>query len=145
MENNELTHYGVVGMRWGIRRAKKNGTTYTYKSYGQKKYDKKIKKYEDEGLTDTTKYKKAKDKQQLYKERDKNRQQYAENASVGKQILKTMLMGPFGNGSYSRLRSSGYGKLGSAFIATMSYGDPVPLLTKYMENVATKNQMSRNK
>ena len=42
--NDELMHYGVIGMRWGIRRARKNGSSYTYKSHGQKKYERKLNK-----------------------------------------------------------------------------------------------------
>ena len=35
-KNDELMHYGVLGMKWGIHRAVKKGQTYTYKSHGQK-------------------------------------------------------------------------------------------------------------
>lgn len=38
---DELYHYGVIGMRWGVRRARRNGSDYTYKSHGQKKWEKK--------------------------------------------------------------------------------------------------------
>lgn len=41
-QNDELKHYGVIGMKWGIRRAKKNNTSYVYRSYGQKRYEKKL-------------------------------------------------------------------------------------------------------
>ena len=40
--SDELYHYGVLGMKWGVRRARKNGASYVYKSHGQKKYEKKI-------------------------------------------------------------------------------------------------------
>lgn len=35
-----LAHYGVLGMKWGIRRAAKKGLTYSYKSHATKKYEK---------------------------------------------------------------------------------------------------------
>lgn len=38
---NELYHYGVVGMKWGVRRARKRGEEYTYTSHGTKRYAKK--------------------------------------------------------------------------------------------------------
>lgn len=38
--NDELKHYGVLGMKWGIRRAQKKGTSYKYESM----YTKNLKK-----------------------------------------------------------------------------------------------------
>ena len=35
-----LEHYGVLGMKWGIHRAAKKGTTYSYQSHATKKYKK---------------------------------------------------------------------------------------------------------
>lgn len=43
---DELHHYGVIGMRWGVKRANRKGTNYTYKSHGQKKWEKKSTKSE---------------------------------------------------------------------------------------------------
>ena len=37
-----LCHHGVLGMKWGIRRAATKGQTYTYESHGQKKYEKNL-------------------------------------------------------------------------------------------------------
>lgn len=43
-DQNELYHYGVLGMKWGIRKAERRGESYTYKSHGQKKWAKKMDK-----------------------------------------------------------------------------------------------------
>ena len=33
MPDCELYHYGVLGMKWGIRKARKRGMEYQYKSH----------------------------------------------------------------------------------------------------------------
>lgn len=66
----ELYHYGVLGMKWGIRKARKNGIQYTYKSHGQKKWEKKLAKERQKGK-DTSK---AERKLAAYKTRDSRRQ-----------------------------------------------------------------------
>ena len=104
--NNELYHYGVVGMRWGIRRAQRKGTTYTYKSHGQKKYEKKLNKQIEKGASEG-KIRKTSEKLSTFKYRDRNRQDYAETTGVGRSVVKTVLFGPFGAGNYNRLRASG--------------------------------------
>lgn len=106
--NNEnyLAHYGVLGMKWGMRKAEKSGTTYTYKSHGQKKWEKRVNSLTGQ-KNKTAKLKKAKKKLAVYKQRDKNRQNYAKTTSVGAQIARDVLMTPLYSGMYTRARASG--------------------------------------
>lgn len=135
MYENELQHYGVLGMKWGIRRARKKGKTYTYKSHGQKKYEKKYESQKKKNVDSHT-LNATKKKLDMFKKRDANRQTYAESASTGRQVVKTLLLGAVGNGTYSRLRSAGQGRVVSGGAAFLTRGVPilsVPI-SKFMEN-----------
>lgn len=112
--SDELRHYGVVGMKWGMRRAAKKGTTYSYKSHGQKKYEKRLAKQTSKNAKEQ-KIAKTKAKLGQYKQRDKNRVDYAKSTSIGKSVAKQILMGPIGSGTYSRMRAAGSGR-GEAFL-----------------------------
>lgn len=107
-DDNQLAHYGVLGMKWGIRKAEKRGETYTYKSHGQKKYEKKLANMKKKGIT----YNLAKTerKYETFKTRDAQRQQYAMYTKTGSAIGRTLLLGPWGNGTYSRMRAAGYNR-----------------------------------
>lgn len=141
--DDELMHYGVLGMKWGIRRAKKKGVSYTYKSHGQKKYEKKLVKQQSKGA-DASALNKTKQKLDLYKKRDANRQDYAERTSVGKSVLKGLLMGPIGAGSYNRLRASGKSRIGAALVSNIlvsTAGMPIQALaTRHAEFKAARKR-----
>lgn len=117
-------------MRWGIRKATKKGTSYTYKSHGQKKYEKRLNKLTSKGAK-AEKIAKNKEKLDIYKTRDKNRQSYAERTNVGKSFIKTLALGPIGAGSYNRYRGAGNSRT-AAFLKSnilmSTLGAPVSIL-----------------
>jgi hypothetical protein len=135
--NDELYHYGVLGMKWGMRKAYAKGEDYQYKSHGQKKYEKKVEKLTSKISNTGSSYSKdrklsiATKKLSQYKQRDTNRQDYAQSTSVGKSVVKTLVFGPFGAGNYNRFRASGHGRvvsaLGSNYIAS-TIGYPLTVL-----------------
>lgn len=145
-EQDYLMHYGVVGMKWGMRKARNNGVTYAYKSHGQKKYENKVQTLKSKNAP-AKKIKSAETKLQTFKQRDLNRQQYAAKTNVGKGVAKTLLMGPFGAGNYNRLRAAGKGRLTSALasnIVSSTLGMPITIaVTKHVENKAAKKQIQK--
>lgn len=137
-QNDELKHYGVLGMKWGMRKSYNKGQSYTYKSHGQKKFEKKVNKLESKiGKKDRVSYGEqrkldnAKNRLNVYQQRDKNRQDYSKSTSVGKSIVKTIVFGPLGVGNYNRFRASGHGRvvsaLGSNYVSS-TLGYPITAL-----------------
>lgn len=143
VENGELKHYGVVGMRWGIRKAQMTEKSYRYKSRAQKKYDKKLRKQTEKGASSKRIAKTTKKLNQL-KERDYNREEYARTTGIGRSIVKGIVFGPLGSGNYNRMRASGSGRIASALVAnyvSSTLGYPLTLaITKSAENKAARNQ-----
>lgn len=142
-QNEELYHYGVIGMRWGIRKAKKQGTTYQYKSRAQRKYEKKLADQTSKKASENKLYK-TQAKLNMYKHRDANREEYARRTSVGKSVAKGLLFGPFGTGNYNRLRAAGAGRVTSALASNWiagTVGLPISMIvSKGIENRTATNQ-----
>ena len=139
--SGELYHYGVLGMRWGIHRAKKKGETYNYKSHGQKKYEKRLTDYDKKGVSkDSRQYQKAEDKRKLYEVRDKARLKYAKKTNVGKTMAKGLLMGPFGSGNYNRMRAMNIGRAASFMASNVI----MSTLTLPVSVIGTKVSETRN-
>ena len=148
--SDELYHYGVLGMKWGVRRARKNGASYVYKSHGQKKYEKKIDQIKSSNKKNKKeKLAKAKTKLSIYKQRDKNRQSYASKTNLGKAVVKQILMGPIGSGSYSRYRSSGNNRvmafLKSNVISSLLSSPVTAPLSRHREMKTAKKQLGLKK
>ena len=149
-KSDELYHYGVIGMKWGVKRARKNGASYVYKSHGQKKYEKKIDQIKSSNKKNKKeKLAKAKTKLSIYKQRDKNRQSYASKTNLGKAVVKQILMGPIGSGSYSRYRSSGNNRvmafLKSNVISSLLSSPVTVPLSRHREMKTAKKQLGIKK
>lgn len=79
-----LKHYGVLGMKWGMRKAAKNGTNYTYQSHATKKYKKLAAKLEAKGNKE--KAAKIANRAKRSAEIDRGEQEYARNLSTHKAV-----------------------------------------------------------
>lgn len=117
LTEDELMHYGVVGMKWGVRRARNKGTSYSYKSRATKKYEKKAEKAKERG--DSVKSEKFKKYAQKSAKLDKGMEDTARNMSVGRTAAATILNGPFSTKTYAAMRGAGYNKGTSAASAAV--------------------------
>lgn len=111
--NNELMHYGVLGMRWGVRKdkdslfARKSSRT----TRGLQKRLAKDEKREAAGKRkkyDTQKLHEALQKSQKF---DKAVQERVSSMSKGKTAAQVFLMGSRGALRYNQLRTKGYGRV----------------------------------
>lgn len=123
--DGELKHYGVVGMKWGVRRARKKGKTYTYQSMGTKRYKKKMDKALKKG--DSEKAKKYKEYHKKSVELDRRMQDNALSNSTGKAVVKTILtVGNLGGKTYEAVKAatgeSKYFSRGAAMAASYLNG-----------------------
>ena len=111
--DNQLTHYGVLGMKWGVHKAQKSGSTYTYKSKAQSKAEKRLNNAKAKGAKSKTIDKYSRELETL-KIRDSRRDNYAKQTSTGKAVVRAVLLGPIGAMGYNSMRAAGYSAARSA-------------------------------
>lgn len=103
-EQDYLVHYGVLGMKWGVRKDKH----YKYTSMRTKGLSKKVDKWKKSGGKNASaKVKNYSQQLKISKQTDKNLLKYAKKTSTGKALAQNLLLGPMGAKSYATMRSSG--------------------------------------
>ena len=135
--NNELAHYGILGMKWGVRRARIKAAKQARKKRIGKALEElgddnrtpqKTSKYEQQRKKAYNQYRrdkknKSKDLEyanKLYSNRTSEANKRALNTSTGKAVVQTSLFGPLGSVVYTSMRGEGYSRGASAALAAVS-------------------------
>lgn len=137
--NDELMHYGVLGMKWGQRRARKNYEKAKVaresakewdqiarhkKSKGNAKAAATYKRNAEHDRLDAQKYEAKAKRIEKYHTKmagGKKAYNYTKNQSTGKAIAKSMLLGTYGAHKYNQARAAGDSRL-KAGVKGTAYG-----------------------
>lgn len=97
-EREYLAHYGVIGMKWGVRK----NPEYSYTSRLTKKYGRKADKYAAKGNTEkAAKYRSMQERSATL---DKRQEEYSKRVTAkGNLICRALTGGAVGGTSYTRI------------------------------------------
>lgn len=135
--NNDIKHFGVLGMRWGVRHDKQ----YQAKersARGKKNYNSIVKK----AKLDTA--------NRLYSKNTSKMNNSIVNASTGETLVKSFLMGSYGSMKYAKAKSEGSGTASAAVNGIlMNWGNNllynVPSLIEYADNRSARKSNASSK
>lgn len=138
LANEELYHYGVLGMKWGQHRAKKNVSKAKTARESAKEWDEiarnasskgkteaaaKYKRYAARDRADAKKYdSKAKQIEQKHRQRAGSKTyDRVKNTSTGKLVAQSMIMGTYGTLKYQQAKAERNTSTGRAFAEAAIY------------------------
>ena len=150
MKPNELYHYGVLGMRWGVRRNRDNIITRTSsrRTRGLKYRLKQDEKRASKGRPKQYDTKKLKSDLKASQKYDKMVQDRVTSLSKGKLAAQTLLFGSRGALRYNQIRTSGYDRLvsaGAAVVSNLMRPFPISVPVNAAASIATSVKYAKKK